>query len=148
MDTLTLAQSVFTHQADAYVEAGYHDITDLTESEFRDELEPLREVLDRAVADGLPMPVTAERIPFAIVVTSRLVAPSVRVAALHAPGSAKRGSIDPGHRAQVDAYAPLPTSRSRTRPRISSSPSTAVTGSARSRPTTPNAPSPPRDAPR
>jgi len=108
MDTLTRAQAAFTRQVDAYVEAGYDDLADLTESEFRDRIEPLRTAVDRAVAEGLVVDTTPDRLAFAVVVTAALLPPSVRAAALRVQGSVKPGIVDPGHLADVDRYAPAP----------------------------------------
>ncbi len=108
MDTLTRAQADFTRQADAYVGAGYVDLADLTESEFRERIAPLRSVVDEAVAEGLGLEASAERLPFAIVVTSRLVDPGPRVAALALPGGAKPGVVDPGHATSLSSYEPAP----------------------------------------
>ncbi len=107
MDALTKAQALFTLQVDAYVAAGYGDLADLTESEFRERLEPLRAVLDRAVADGLAVRTSSGHSPFAVTITSRLVGPDVRVPALRVPGHDNQGVVDRGHRDELDAYADL-----------------------------------------
>jgi hypothetical protein len=106
MDTLTRAQAVFTRQIDAYVDAGYDDLADLTESEFRDAVEPLRTALDRAVAEGLTVDASPDQVPFAVVVTGRILPPSVRAHALRVSGGDKPGAIDPGHVADVNGYSP------------------------------------------
>jgi len=108
MDALSHAQALFTRQVDAYVAAGYDERADLTESEFRRLLEPLRAVLDRAVAEGLGLELSPARLPFVVVVTSRLVPPGDRVAQLRVAGSDKEGTIDPGHRDGLAAYLPIP----------------------------------------
>ncbi|HEX7590236.1 MAG TPA: DUF5701 family protein [Demequinaceae bacterium] len=102
------SQALFTQQLDAYVAAGYDDLVDLTESEFRARLEPLRTVLDRAVADGLALDSSADHVPFVVVVTSRVVPPEARVSRLRVPGSDREGAIDPGHRDGLAAYRPIP----------------------------------------
>ncbi len=108
MDVVSHSQGLFTRQVDAYVAAGYDDLADLTEAAFRARLEPLRTVLDRAVADGLALDLSADHVPFVVVVTSRLVPPEARVSRLRVPGSDKEGAIDPGHRDGLGAYHPIP----------------------------------------
>jgi len=108
MDPVSLAQAVFTRQVDSYVDAGYDDAADLTESEFRRRLEPLRAALDRAVADGLALESSPGHVPFVVVVTSRLVPPGARVASLRVPGSSREGAADPGHSDGLAAYRPIP----------------------------------------
>ncbi len=108
MDPLSRAQALFTLQVDAYVAAGYADMTDFTEAQFRALLEPLRAGVDAAVAGGLDIGATPDHAPFAIVVTSRVVSPGPRVAALRAPGRDLPGAIDPGHRDSLDAYEAIP----------------------------------------
>ncbi len=107
MDALTQAQALFTLQVDAYVAAGYDNLADMTESEFRARLEPLRSVLDRAIANGLSVATSPEHAPFTVVVTSRLVPPGARVAQLRVPGHDTRGVVDRGHRDELDAYEDL-----------------------------------------
>jgi hypothetical protein len=107
MDAVSHAQILFTRQVDAYVAAGYDDLADLTESEFRARLEPLRVVVDRSVADGLALESSADHVPFVLVVTSRLLPPEIRVPPLRVQGSAREGAIDPGHRDGLAAYRPI-----------------------------------------
>ena len=111
MDNVSHAQALFTLQVDAYVATGYDDLADLTESEFRARLDPLRDVVDRAVADGLALESSADHVPFVVVVTSRLVPPGARIAQLRVPGSDREGAIDPGHRDGLAAYHPIPDLR-------------------------------------
>jgi hypothetical protein len=107
MDALSRAQALFTLHVDAYVAGGYDELADLTEAEFRQRLEPLRATLDRAVAGGLAVESSAEHLPFAVVVTSRLVPAVPRVAQLRVPGEDKAGTIDPGHRGDLHTYEPI-----------------------------------------
>ena len=111
MDAVSHSQALFTSQVDAYVATGYHDRADLTEAEFRTRLEPLRAVLDRAVAAGLVLESSPDRAPFVVVITSRLLPPGARVAQLRVPGSDREGAIDPGHRDGLAAYRPIPDLR-------------------------------------
>jgi hypothetical protein len=108
MDVVSHSQGLFTSQVDAYVAAGYDDLADLTESEFRSRLEPLRLVVDRAVANGLALESSANHVPFVVVVTSRLLPPGSRVAPLRVRGSDREGAIDPGHKDGLAAYRPIP----------------------------------------
>jgi hypothetical protein len=108
MDAMSRAQALFTLQVDAYVAGGYDDLAGLTEAEFRARLEPLRVVLDRAVADGLALDLSAAHVPFVVVVTSRFLPPEARVAQLRVPGGHRAGAIDPGHRDGLAAYRPIP----------------------------------------
>jgi hypothetical protein len=107
MDALTRAQALFTLQADAYVAAGYHDLADMTEAEFRGRLEPLRSALDRAIADGLALGTGPKRVPFTVAVTSRLVERGARVPSLRVPGRDISGVADRGHSGELDAYEDL-----------------------------------------
>jgi Family of unknown function (DUF5701) len=111
MDVVSHSQGLFTRQVDAYVAAGYDDLADLTEAAFRARIEPLRAVLDQAVADGLALESSADHVPFVLVVTSRLVSPEARVSTLRVPGSDREGAIDPGHRDGLAAYHPIPDLR-------------------------------------
>lgn len=111
MDAVSHSQALFTSQVDAYVAAGYDDGADLTEAQFRTRLEPLRAVLDRAVADGLALESSPDHAPFVVVVTSRLLPPGARVSQLRVPGSDRDGAIDPGHRDSLRAYHPIPELR-------------------------------------
>jgi hypothetical protein len=111
MDSVSLAQSLFTSQVDAYLAAGYDDAADFTESGFRRRLEPLRAALDRVAADGLALEASPDHLPFVVVVTSRLLAPGDRVATLRVQGGARQGTVDPGHRGALAAYRPLPNLR-------------------------------------
>jgi hypothetical protein len=108
MDAVSRSQGLFTSQVDACVAADYDELADLTESEFRARLEPLRAVVDRAVADGLTLESSADHVPFVVVVTSRLLPPGARVARLRVRGSDREGAIDPGHKDGLAAYRPIP----------------------------------------
>ncbi len=108
MDAVSRAQSMFTQQVDAYVAAGYDDLADLTEAEFRVRLDPVRAALDRAVAQGLALASSTDHVPFVVVVTSRLLPPGARVSRLRVPGGRGEGAIDPGHRDELAAYRPIP----------------------------------------
>jgi hypothetical protein len=107
MDVLTRAQAMFTLQVDAYVAAGYHDLADMTEAEFRTRLEPHRSTLDRAIADGLRLATDSTHVPFVVAVSSRLVERGDRVAPLRVVGRDAPGVVDRGHRDKLDAYEDL-----------------------------------------
>lgn len=67
----------FDRQIQAYLDAGYPTLSGLTATAFTNLLEPLREKAARAVASS------DERIPFATVVTSRLVAADQALPTVH-----------------------------------------------------------------
>lgn len=107
MDALGRAQALFTLHVDAYVAGGYDELADLTEAEFRQRLEPLRGALDRAVSGGLAVESSAEHVPFAVVVSSRLIPAVSRVGQLRVPGEDKPGTVDPGHKGDLHLYEPI-----------------------------------------
>ena len=109
MDQLGAAQALFTKQVDAYVARRYPLLAELTEIDFRDRLEPLRRAVDHAVAAGLSVRKTTGRVPFVVVVTSRLLPAEVRVPGLVPEQSTTPGSLDPGWReGELETFAPTP----------------------------------------
>lgn len=71
------AATEFDRQVRAYVDAEYPALAGLSERAFVDRLEPLRDNAFRAE------PTAADRIPFAVVVTSRLVTPDRALPTVH-----------------------------------------------------------------
>ena len=67
----------FDRQLQAYLDAKYPTLAGMDETEFVDLLEPLRDMASRATSS------TPERIPFALVVTSRLVAADQALPTVH-----------------------------------------------------------------
>jgi len=90
-------QQELTRQFDALIDADYPALGDLTESEFRAHLDPLRGTLDRAMDMGLGEVHTPSRESFVVVVTDALVPVAERVRALRLPHGAKPGVIDQNH---------------------------------------------------
>ena len=89
-------------QTDVLVGLGYPTLAALSESDFRDLVEPLREPLRTAVADD-PAP-TAGHAPFVVVVNRTLVPVSARVELVTLNG---RPGVLNRHFADVDTFAPI-----------------------------------------
>ena len=71
------APTEFDRQVQTYLDAGYPALAGIAEQAFLDLLEPLRDKASRATATS------PDRIPFALVVTSRLVTPDLALPTVH-----------------------------------------------------------------
>lgn len=81
-------------QVDAYVAKDYPALARMTEDDFRALFEPLAGPLADAVAAGLDLAVTDNRVPFVAVVADAVVAPGLRVPGLRAGLGKKEGILD------------------------------------------------------
>lgn len=81
-------------QVDAYVALGYPALAHLTEDAFRSLFDALAKPIADAVAAGLDLAVTENRVPFVAVVPDALVSPELRVPMLRAGRGKKPGILD------------------------------------------------------
>jgi len=81
-------------QIDTYVALGYPALACLDEAAFRALFAPLERPLADAVAAGLNLTVTGNRVPFVAVIADALVPPEERVPMLRAGRGKKEGILD------------------------------------------------------
>lgn len=102
------AAEELTRQVDAYIALGYPALAHLSEHDFRALFTPLEDSLAAAVAEGLDLTATPNRVPFVAVATDALISPETRVPLLRAHGSAKEGILDRNYgEAGLAPYRPI-----------------------------------------
>ena len=102
----------FSQQVDRLVELGYPALAGLAEDDFRSRLGPLAPLADQVadqLAEQVDQPDGAARVPFVLVVTTRLVDPYATVPLLRLVNGRKPGVVDRNHaEGDLATYHPLP----------------------------------------
>ncbi|WP_430868630.1 DUF5701 family protein [Demequina aurantiaca] len=86
--------SELARQVDAYVAMGYPGLAGLDEAAFRTLMAPLAQCLADALAAGLDLTVTENRVPFVAVIADAVISPELRVPTMRAGRGKKEGILD------------------------------------------------------